>query len=296
LLSTPWVDSGGKALSVRALPGLRPETIQALASTYPGIMNPAMRALLATCCGLADTELGSIDFTGCWYPEEPCTVFQPCVTLAIDDAGRRWIAEVGHRDLPGPVWCIFPEPAVAVHVSDDLPAFLATLHTHTCRGQTLTWLQELTAAAHAVWTQRRALALRPYRAYHSDEAIRSWLSSLPSDAYVYDLRRQSTVRGWPYGVAGPSARLYRCGRLPVFAVAGSPAEGWRAGHPDRTSPTHPIAAQSLAMELPRGLTSRRPRLPVNPSRRRSLRPSPAGPAQRWGDGPPIAPLELRPCA
>jgi hypothetical protein len=298
LLSTPWVDANGKTLSVRVLPGLRPELIETLNSTYPGRINPTIQTLLATCCGLADTEIGSVDFTGCCFPEEPYSVFQPCLTLAIDDAARRWIAEVGDKDLPGPVWCVFPDPQVAVHVSDDLHTFLALLHEHAHRGQTLAWLQDLSATAHAVWTHRRALALRPYHAYHSDEAVRGWLSSLPSDAYVYDLRRASTLRGWPYGVAGPSARMYRCGRLPVFAAARSPTEGWRVGQPVTTSPVHPLAAQSLELELPDVLTGRRrPRfLPMKPSRWRSLGESPVRPGRRRGYIPPAGKVELRPCA
>ncbi len=297
LTSTPWLDSSGNALSVRPLPGLRPELIESLNLIYPGIINPTMQALLASCSGLADTELGHIDFTGSCFPQEPCAVFQPCLTVAIDDAGRRWIAEVGNQDLPGPVWCVFPDPQVAVPIADDLRTFLATLHDHAHRGQTLAWLQDLSATAHAVWTHRRALASRPSRA-HSDDEIRGWLSSLPSGAYVYDLRRTSTVRGWPYGVAGPSARLYRCGRLPVFAVAGSPSEGWRAGQPETNSPVHPIAAQSLATELPKMLTARRrPRVPpMNPSRWRSVSASSvrSGP-RRSHLGQPAA-VELRPCA
>jgi hypothetical protein len=260
LLSTPWIDASGNRLSVRALPGLSPELIETLNSRYPGTLRPTMQALLATCCGLAETEIGHVDFTGCCFPDEPCTVFQPCLTIAIDDAGRRWIAEVGDKDLPGPVWCIFPDPQVAVHISDDLHAFVATLHEQAHRGRTLAWLQDLSAAAHAVWTHRRALALRPYRAFGLDNEVRGWLSGLPSNAYVYDLRRSSTVRGWPYGVAGPSARLYRCGRLPVFAVAASPTEGWHAGHPETTSPVHPIAARSLEIERPLAERRVRPNL------------------------------------
>jgi len=214
-----------------------------------------------------------VDFTGCSFPEEPHSVFRPCLTMAIDDAGRRWIAEVGNEDLPGPVWCVFPEPQVAVHVSDDLHAFIHTLHDRAHRGQTLAWLRDLSATARAVWAHRRALALRPHLASHLDGAIRGWLSRLPSDAYVYDLRHQSKARGWPYGVAGPSARLYRCGRLPVFAVAGSPSSGWRAERPDTTSPVHPIAAQSLKMQPRNRLRGRR-------------RP-------RYQ---PVEAVELRPCA
>ena len=276
LLSTPWVDASGKALSVRTLPGLRPELIETLDSAYPGLFNPTIQALLATCCGLADTELGHIDFTGCCFPEEPCDVFRPCLTLAIDDAGRRWIAEVGNKNLPGPVWCVLPDPQVTLHVSDTLEAFIATLHEHAHRGETLTWLQDLSTTARAVWARRRALALRPYAACDGDSEIRGWLSSLPSDAYVYDLRRPGAVRGWPHGVAGPSARLYRCGRLPVFAVAASPAEGWHIERPQTTAPVNPIAAQSLGGERDRVLTGRR-------------RP-------RVGYRGPVTTVALRPCA
>jgi len=299
LLRMPWVDASGNALPVRALPGLRPGLIKTLNSSYPGRVNRTLQSLLTTCCGLADTEIGTVDFTGCWFPEEPCSVFQPCLTIAIDDAGRRWIAEVGNKDLPGPVWCVFPNPQVAVHVSDELHTFLAVLHEHAHRGQTLAWLQDMSATAHAVWARRRALALRPYHAYHSDDEIRTWLSSLPSDAYVYDLRRPSTVPGWPYGVAGPSARMYRCGRLPVFAVARSPTEGWRVGQPVTTAPVQPLAAQSLEIELPDRLTAQRRRRvqPMNPSQWRALGELPVRSCRRRGHiGPVVVGVALRPCA
>ena len=120
LVSAPWVNADGNPLSVRALPGLRSDVIQSLECSYPGILTPAMKDLLGTCCGLAGTALGSIDFTGCWFLEEPSAVFRPALTLAIDDAERRWIAEIGDKDLPGPVWCVFPDPEVAVQLGADL--------------------------------------------------------------------------------------------------------------------------------------------------------------------------------
>jgi hypothetical protein len=172
---------------------------------------------------------------------------------------------------------VFPEPEVAVYVSDDLASFLSALREQACRGQTLAWLQELTTTARAVWAYRRSLALRPYNGIQSDEEIRGWLSSLPSDAYVYDLRGQSQVRGWPYGVAGPSGRLFRCGRLPVFAAAGSPTEGRRAGHPRTTSPIHPVAHQGLSIgHTPRLIDWRMPRL----QRVRYLSPGASGPSPK----------------
>jgi hypothetical protein len=225
--------------------------------------------LLEICCGVAETELGSIDFTGCFFPEEPCQVFRPCLALAIDDAGRRWIAELGDKSLPGPIWCMFPDPKVAVYVSDDLAAFMATLHGSACRGETRQWLQELSNEARMVWTQRHALARRPYQLHDSDEKVRRWLAGLPFDAYVYDLRSPKIARGWPYGLAGPSARLYRCARLPVFAVVGSPSDGWRQKFSATIPPTHPKAtACADGVDLAaRCKPSTRRSLPANPLQR-----------------------------
>jgi hypothetical protein len=253
LISAPWFNDDGSPLSVKPLPGLRSEVIQNLECSYPGILSPTMKSLLGRCCGLVGTALGSIDFTGCWFDEEPCAVFRPALTLAIDDAGRRWIAEVGNQDLPGPVWCVLQHPEVAVYVCDDLAAFLSMLHEHSSQGSMHAWLQSLTTEARIVWSRRHVWAMRPHAAHRSDRAIRAWLLGLPFDAYVYDLRSPRTVRGWPYGVAGPSGRLYRCGRLPVFAVAAPPAEGWRAPYPRFRAPL--TARKPPSAEVPFAITT-----------------------------------------
>ena len=86
LISAPWLNREGNPLSVIPLPGLREEVIQSLECSYPGILSPPMKELLSRSCGLGGTELGSIDFTGCWFLEEPYAVFRPALTLAIDDA------------------------------------------------------------------------------------------------------------------------------------------------------------------------------------------------------------------
>ena len=264
LVSASWLDTAGTPLSIAPVPGLRAEVIHGLTPSYPGTMSPEMRELLGFCSGLASAALGSIDFTGCLYPPEALNVFQPCLTLAVDDEGRRWIAETSKkRGLPGPVWCVFSDPAVAVFVSDDLAAFIETLRSSAVEGRMLTWLQGLLAQAHVVWSRRRAMALRPFDSCSSDGAIRAWLASLPFDAYVYDLRHCTPARGWPYGLAGPSARLYRCGHLPVFAVA-----GWPAG--SRWAP-YPIVD-----------------FPIGPSERSDARQDPRA-AQKTNRGPPPIP-------
>jgi hypothetical protein len=292
LVSAPWLDADGNPLSVRPLSGLRSEVIESLECSYPGILKPAMKNLLSTCCGLAGTELGSIDFTGCWFLEEPSAVFRPALTLAIDDAKRRWIAEIGDTDLPGPVWCVFSDPEVAVYVSDDLAAFVAALGERTCRGAMQAWLQDLTNQARTVWCRRHAWASRPHEACHLDRAIRGWLSGLPFDAYVYDLRAPRTPRGWPYGVLGPSGRQFRCGRLPVFAVAGLPAEGWRAPHPTaRDAATRALARVEVSFAIETRQSGRQRRShPENPGRWPwNRRRPPIQSAQN-------AMSELRPCA
>ncbi len=295
LISTAWLDADGNPLAVKALPGLSSEGIQNLECAYPGILSPTMKTLLGTCCGLAGTGLGRIDFTGCCFPDEPCAVFHPALTLAVDDDGRRWIAEVGNHDLPGPVWCVLPDPEVAVYVCDDLAAFVATLHAFSSRRELHAWLEGLTVKARVVWSQRHVSAMRPHEAHRSDPAIRGWLRGLPFDARVYDVREPGPARGWPYGVAGPAARLYRCGRLPVFAVAVLPAEGWRAPYPrSRATPTPAMPARSglsFAVETSQSDRKRRSdprRWPV--SRRTS------DPRRPFVQEASIAVSELRPCA
>lgn len=284
LLSAPWRTADGNPLCVRALPGLSPEVIQGLERSYPGVHSPAHKALLQTCAGLTGTELGHIDFTGCWFPKEPCAVFRPCLTLTIDAAGRRWIAEISDKDFPGPVWCIFPDPKVAVYVSDSLTAFISTLRDCTCRDEILKWLQDLRTQAQTVWTRRHSLARRPYQLHDSDKQIRGWLAGLPSNAYVYDLRKPMIAQGWPYGLAGASGQLYRCGRLPVFAVAGSPSQGWYQKFNAAIPPPSPEATAHAAVANSLTALHNRRRLRVAPG---NPMPDPGYPANLAGFGPPI---------
>lgn len=228
LVAGPWLDAAGRPLPVAALPGLSPEAIQGLEASFPGTLNPSLRELLRHCCGLAGTELGSIDFTGRWFPEEPLAVLRPCLTLAIDEAGRRWIAETaGGSESTGPVWCVFPDPKVAVFVADRLATFLAALKDAAIHGRTRVWMRALTAQARTVWSHRHQMAAYSHDRCRTDSSLRSWLWQLPFDAYVYDLRSELPARGWPYGLAGYAGRLFRCGRLPVFAVAGWPPSSGR---------------------------------------------------------------------
>lgn len=224
LLEASWHNNSSHSRAT-PLPGLRPEVIRGMASSKPDILNTDLCRLLRTSCGIAGTPLGDIDFTGQWYPEEPLAILRPCLSLAVDDLGRRWLAEIpGDTGLPGPVWCVFPEPPVTVYVSDDLGSFLSTLRERAQQGCTGQWLRSLAAEARAIWAERIAAALRSRNTCREDRRIRGWLSALPFDAHVYDLRPPALARGWPHGLRGPSGRLYRCGRLPVFAVADSPAD------------------------------------------------------------------------
>ena len=140
-----------------SVPGLSMQAIQGLEATYPGTLTADMRSLLHTTCGLTAAEFGTSDFTGRWHPEEPISVFRPCLTLAIDDEGRRWIAETSRdRRLPGPVWCVLPDPAVTLHISDDLNGFLSTLNEAVERGHLDKWLRSLHRDARAIWEQAQA--------------------------------------------------------------------------------------------------------------------------------------------
>jgi hypothetical protein len=229
--------------------GLGAQAIQGLETTYPGTLTAEMRSLLRTTCGLTAEEFGTIDLTSRWHPEEPINVFRPCLTLAIDDEGRRWIAETSrHHGLPGPIWCVLPDPAVALYVCEDLNGFLSTLSGVTERGELCRWLRGLHRDARAIWAQRQLLARVSYESCREDQSLRGWLAGLPLDVHIYDLRAPSALRGWPYGLAGPEGRLYRCGRLPVFAVSTAPAASRWTQHMSQVAAemSAPARARALA--------------------------------------------------
>ena len=214
----------GGLFKLVSVPGLSEQAIQGLEATYPGTLTADMRSLLRTTCGLMAAEFGAIDFTGRWHPEEPISVFRPCLTLAIDDQDRRWIAETSRdQGLPGPVWCVLPDPAVTLYISADVDSFLSTLNDVAERGQVSKWLWSLHREARTIWTQRQALARVSYEICREDRGLRGWLAELPFGTHIYDLRAPSALCGWPHGLAGPEGRLYRCGRLPVFAVSAAPS-------------------------------------------------------------------------
>lgn len=214
----------GKLLPIRSNPGLKPAAIDGLRSSFPGILTREFEKFLSTTSGLEGTPLQYIDFTGQWHDEEPLAVFRPCLTLAVDDEGRRWIAEA-HKSagLPGPVWCIHHRPQVAVYVAEDLHAFLDLLRVHSIAGTISSWLKNVDEAADNAWQHRGALAFHARQDCAQDKHVRQWLLQLPRDARIFDLRRPRFGTGWPYGVAGATGHFHRCGRELLFAVSGFPA-------------------------------------------------------------------------
>jgi len=202
-----------------ALPGIQPESLRHISARWQGSLTADMRQLLQITSGLSGTPIGNIDFTGCWHPEEPLALFRPCLTLAVDSGGRRWIAEAGRtRGLPGPVWCIDPDRRVAVYVDRRLQDFLRRLDHYSRPGHASLWNVTLAAQARRVWLRRYAQAIHVYVASRSLKEIRSWLGRLPQDAWIYDLRAPGSPRGLPYGLAPNPTQWSRCGRLPIFAL------------------------------------------------------------------------------
>jgi hypothetical protein len=237
LLQAPWRDHGGERLPVTALPALSAEAVDHLSSQWTGTLTAEMRKLLQCSCGVSGSPLGSVDFTGCWYPEEPLAIFRPSITLAVDEDGRRWIAEVGEkRGLPGPIWCVFPRPEVAMLVDRSLADFLLKLHSRIRRNSFSPWLASLHSRTRILWATRYARATAAPVAFMRLKELRGWLAGLPLNAWVYDLRNPGRARGLPYGLVHDRGGWYRCGRLPVFALVG-PA-----------SPVAGVASQNMALD------------------------------------------------
>jgi len=221
LLQGPWIGRHGEPLPIVPLPGIRQEAIANLEAHWSGILTPEMREVLRRTCGLSGTPIGSIDFTGRWFYEEPLSVLRPSITLAVDDQGRRWVAELGKgRGLPGPVWCVFSHPEVALPIERNLADFLLRLHDNVRRESMSEWLSTLRIRARKLWASRHGRAMGVPVAFSRLKEIRGWLAGLPVNAWVYDLRAPGVSRGLPYGLMHERGQLCRCGRLLVFAFTG----------------------------------------------------------------------------
>lgn len=201
------------------LPGLQAATLRSIEARWQGFVTAEMRELLQRASGLSGTPIGNIDFTGYWYPEEPLPLFRPCLTLAIDQEERRWIAETGRtRGLPGPVWCIDPHRQVAIYVDRRLSHFLQRLDHYGRPDRIALWHRAIASQARQVWVRRYAHAVHVAVAVSRLKEIRGWLGRLPQDAWIYDLRAPARPGGLPYGLTRDAGEWYRCGRLPVFAL------------------------------------------------------------------------------
>jgi hypothetical protein len=92
-------------------------------------------------------------------------------TLAIDDQGRRWIAGIGNRRVvQDPLWCVLPEPGVAMLIDRSLADFVVRSHNNERRACTSQWLTVLKIRARKLWASRhtRATAL-PVACSHTRE-------------------------------------------------------------------------------------------------------------------------------
>jgi hypothetical protein len=257
----PWTNANGEPFPIRPGPGLSSSAIDSLRTRFPGTLTAEHEQLLRCSCGLDATPLQYLDFTGQWHDEETLAVFRPCLTLAVDAQGRRWIAETGNaQGLPGPVWCVMRDPQVVVFVSNDLGEFIRHLHRRTCANSVAGWLQAIDAAAHRVWKHRGSLAFQSRQACAHDRHVRAWLLQLPRDSRVYDLRSPSFGAGWPYGVAGAAGRFHRCGRELLFAVSGFPAPSRWADYLAHLAQQHKPPVPAVVDLARTGTADRRPDL------------------------------------
>lgn len=235
-------------------PHLDPATVRLLREVFPARLTPAFEGLLRDLCTGTASNPGASDATDHARTRESLAVLRPCLTLAIDERGCRWIAEtVTSSGIPGPVWCVYENPRVAVYIGADVREFLGTV-LRQCEHRSMSgWLQSVKAAAERTWQRRGTLAFQSRQDCSADPRVRAWLLRLPRDARVYDLRSASFGDAWPYGAAGAAGRLHRCERELLFAVSGFPPPSRWADHLAHLALTEdmPVAAV-IALARDRG--------------------------------------------
>lgn len=240
--------------SIQPEPGLDPAAVAILKRTFPARLTPDFERLLRGTDGFATTTSQADALTDPACARESLTVLRPSLTLAVDDRGRRWIAEtVTKSGIPGPVWCVYENPQVVVYISADVREFVGILLQQGDQHAMSGWLKSLEAAAERTWQHRGTLAFQSRQHVSQDPRARPWLLQLPRDARIYDLRTATFGDAWPYGAAGAAGRLHRCERELLFAVSGFPPPSRWADHLAHVALTEdvPVAAV-IALARDRG--------------------------------------------
>jgi cell wall assembly regulator SMI1 len=220
-------DEDGQAQVLELLP---PATEQQLRTLEAGLSAPLpeeIREALRVTTGLANGPLesfGLLDLEGFGLEE----AFPNAYSIAHDGYGNYWILDLLPAPGPwGPVFYACHDPPVIACQSPSIEAFVAEMLALWQPGRRSAIDRMHEDDVHRIWRDHPGLLAPGDAARAGDPVLTAFAATLPSTAWIADLRAGRPGQGFAWGRFGPRTEIRRAGHERLWAVIPpAPKPGW----------------------------------------------------------------------
>jgi hypothetical protein len=222
------VDSRGRAVSLRLLPGLDETELEALRGSFPVPLPTELLRLAGATRGVEG--LLDLDLTGETHSVEVGELMPAGLPVAADGFGNFWVLDLTPDTIDvAPVFFLGHDPAVLLYQAPDLATFIdeaVKRFEPPHRSQVEDVRQD---RLHDVWGSRPGALPRKAALSSPDAALREFAATLDDAWTVVDLRHRQVGGGIAWGRHGPRTRLARHGWERIFGYAPyeKPRRSWR---------------------------------------------------------------------
>lgn len=204
ILNENYVSEDGDEYKVEIKNGLTDQEIDQIAERLPtGIIPGDIRELLRFAKGFEFYGMEEISFDGVGqFGFE--NFFPYSVQLAGDGFGNFWILDIDEKGDWGNVFYVCHDPAVVVKHSNNLSEFIEHVHEFGKKGSdsNLDIIHEKTIMD--IWDDDKGFIESSDTSNSTDPILKNFISQLPDNFVVADLRDKPIKSGFAWGKFGPN--------------------------------------------------------------------------------------------
>ncbi|HMG71515.1 MAG TPA: SMI1/KNR4 family protein [Gemmatimonadaceae bacterium] len=218
-------DEDGNGETFTLLPPLSADELKSLADGLPCALPVSMRELLSVTRGWTGGPLESVDLSGLNGGFGMEEIFPHALSIAHDGYGNYWVVDLLSTSTKwGPIYYACHDPPVIVYQCADLEQFIRDVLTMIEPPFKGPIDEAHEGAVDRVWKENPGIFPVSQAIASMDPELNAFGRSLPSEAFVADLRRARLGDGFSWGRFGPRTKLFRHGESSVFAYASVPAK------------------------------------------------------------------------
>jgi cell wall assembly regulator SMI1 len=210
-------DEDGTAHVLELRPPATDAEIRRLEEALPAPLPDEIRAALGVSTGLVDGPLESfslLDLEGFGLEE----AFPQAYSIAHDGSGNYWILDLLPGDSAwGPVFYACHDPPVIAYQAETIEAFLGDIVAMWRPGRSLVDRMHV-EEVHRIWRGHPGLLTPAGATASEDPVLAGFAATLPTEAWIADLRRARFGDGFAWGRFGPGTEIRRAGPDRLWAL------------------------------------------------------------------------------